>query len=215
MSPIAAIRVVKRRRAHVVGSDDERALVARLRDGDEEAFLMIVQRHNAVMQRFARSLVGDAAVAEEVVQDTWLGMLRGIDRFEGRSSLRTWLLSILANRAKSTGARERRTVAVADITPAVDASRFDANGHWMSPPEHWIEDSDDRLLAEGLSGRIWAAIEALPARQREVLLLRDVDGLTSEEVCEVLELEDGNQRVLLHRARSHMRRVLQDAMAGA
>ena len=91
MSPIAAIRVVKRRRAHVVGSDDERALVARLRDGDEEAFLMIVQRHNAVMQRFARSLVGDAAVAEEVVQDTWLGMLRGIDRFEGRSSLRVWL----------------------------------------------------------------------------------------------------------------------------
>ena len=208
MSPIAPIRQLLDRRPQAAASGDERALVQRLREGDEQAFLELVARHNTMMLRFAASLVGDRTVAEEVVQDTWLGVLRGIDRFEGRASLRTWILRILVNRARSTGVVERRTVPVGDGGPVFDASHFDAGGHWMAPPQHWIEDSDDRLEAQALSGVIRAAIDALPPRQRDVLLLRDVDGLSSEEVCDVLDLQDGNQRVLLHRARNRLREAL-------
>jgi RNA polymerase sigma-70 factor (ECF subfamily) len=215
VSPIGSIRQVLGRRAQPDAAREERALVQRLRAGDEQAFLALVARHNAMMLRFATSLVGDPTVAEEVVQDTWLGVLRGIDRFEGRSALRTWILRILVNRAKSTGAIERRSVPVGDGGPAVDAQRFDGGGHWMAPPQHWIEDSDDRLEAQALSGVIQAAIDALPPRQRDVLLLRDVSGLSSEEVCAVLDLEDGNQRVLLHRARSRLRQALQGRLEAA
>ncbi len=193
---------------------DESTLVRRLRDGDEQAFLTVVARHNAMLLRVATSLVGDRTIAEEVVQDTWLGLLRGIDRFEGRSSLRTWLLSILVNRAKSTGVRERRTVPIGDGAPAVDASRFDASGAWMSPPQHWIEDADDRLFAQGLSGQIRTTIAELPERQREVLVLRDVVGLTSDEVCAALDLQQGNQRVLLHRARGRLRAAIELEVSG-
>ena len=168
--------------------------------------MTLVARHNAMMLRIANSLLGDRAVAEEAVQDTWLAVLRGIDGFEGRSSLRTWILQILVNRARSAGSRERRSVPIGDAaSPAVDGSRFDAAGAWTSPPQHWVEDSDDRLVASSLSGTIRTALAELPPRQRDVVTLRDVDGLTSEEVCEALDLTEGNQRVLLHRARSRLR----------
>jgi len=196
-----------------VDEDDE--LVARLRAGDEQAFVQLVARHHASMLRLAGSFVSSAAIAEEVVQDTWLGVLRGIDGFAGRSSFKTWLLRILVNRARSTGVYERRSVAVGDADPVVDRSRFDASGAWMSPPVHWIEDSDERMLAQALSGHIHKTLDELPPRQREVVMLRDVDGLTSHEVCEVLELSEANQRVLLHRGRSHLRQALEAEMGTA
>jgi RNA polymerase sigma-70 factor, ECF subfamily len=214
MGLISAIAVPRRgRRPPAVDEDGE--LVARLRAGDEQAFVQLVSRHHAAMLRLANSFVSSPAVAEEVVQDTWLAVLRGIDGFAGRSSFRTWLLSILVNRARSTGVRERRSVAVGDAGPVVDRSRFDASGAWMSPPQHWIEDSDDRMQAQALAGHIQKTLGELPARQREVLVLRDVDGLSSHEVCDVLEISDVNQRVLLHRGRSHLRQALEAEIGGA
>lgn len=184
-------------------------LLARLRAGDEQAFVALVRRHHAAMLSLAAGYVPSMAVAEEVVQDTWLGVLRGIGGFEGRSSVRTWLFRILVNRARTAGARERRSVAIGDPGPAVDRSRFDATGHWAAPPERWVEEADDRLDAAKLAGRLRSAIDDLPDRQREVVTLRDVEGLSSEEVCSVLEISEGNQRVLLHRGRSRLRQVLE------
>lgn len=192
--------------------DEDEELVARLRAGDEQAFVALVSRHHAAMVRVAGSFVSSPAIAEEVVQDTWLGVLRGIDGFAGRSSFRTWLLRILVNRARSTGVREHRSIAVGDAGPVVDRSRFDASGAWMSPPQHWVEDSDDRLLAEGLADQLQVALGELPARQREVVVLRDVDGLSGREVCDVLEISEANQRVLLHRGRSHLRQALESEL---
>ena len=214
MGLIPAVVVPRRLRRETPAVDDEGELIARLRAGDEQAFVQIIARHHAAMMRLASSFVSSSAVAEEVVQDTWMGVLRGLDGFAGRSSFRTWLLRILVNRARSTGVRERRSVAIGDAGPVVDSSRFDASGAWMSPPEHWVEDSDDRLLAQGLSEELHAALEALPAHQREVVMLRDVDGLSGHEVCEVLEISEVNQRVLLHRGRSHLRQVLEDELGG-
>ena len=184
-------------------------LLQRLRAGDEQAFVVLVRRYHDSMIRLASSFVPSRAVAEEVVQDTWMGVLRGIGGFEGRSSFRTWLFRILVNRARTAGARERRSVAIGDAGPAVDQSRFDAAGAWVAPPEQWIEDIDDRLRAGKMAHRIRSAIEELPSRQREVVTLRDVNGLSSDEVCHVLEITDGNQRVLLHRGRSRVRQVLE------
>jgi RNA polymerase sigma-70 factor, ECF subfamily len=192
--------------------DEDAALVKRLREGDEEAFLTLVGRYQGSMLRLARSFVPSAAVAEEVVQDTWIGVLRGIDGFAGRSSFKTWLFRILVNRAKTTGVREDRSVAIGDAGPAVDSTRFDAAGGWMAPPEHWIEDTDDRLEAESMSDQIRSALEELPGRQRQVVLLRDVNGLSSQEVSDVLDISDGNQRVLLHRGRSRLRQALESQL---
>ena len=203
-----------RSRRRPSGPDADAELLARVRAGEEQAFVQLVSRHHAAMLRLARSFVSSNAVAEEVVQDTWVGVLRGIDGFAGRSSFKTWLLHILVNRAKSTGVREHRSVAIGDASPAVDRSRFDASGAWMSPPQHWIEDSDERMLAEGLAGHIRSTLDALPPRQREVVMLRDVDGLSSREVCHVLEISDANQRVLLHRGRSHLRQALEAELGG-
>jgi RNA polymerase sigma-70 factor (ECF subfamily) len=211
---IPAIAVPLRKRSATPVVDEDEELVARVRAGEEQAFVQLVSRHHAAMVRVASSFVASAAVAEEVVQDTWLGVLRGIDGFEGRSSFRTWLLRILVNRARSTGVREHRSVAVGDAGPAVDRSRFDASGAWMSPPQHWVEDSEDRLLAEGLADQIQVALGELPARQREVVVLRDVDGLSGPEVCDVLEISEANQRVLLHRGRSQLRQALESELGG-
>lgn len=187
----------------------ESELVARLRAGDEAAFVALAGRHQATMLRLATTFVPSTAVAEEVVQDTWMAVLRGIDGFGGRASFKTWLLSILVNRAKSTGMSEARSVAIGDAGPAVDRSRFDGAGAWSSPPRHWIEDSEDRLLATGLRDRLELALKRLPSRQRAIVILRDVDGLSSEEVCGVLGITAGNQRVLLHRARAHLREAVE------
>ena len=192
-----------------MGQDTDAELLGRLRAGDERAFVALVQRHHDAMLRLACSFVPNVAVAEEVVQDTWVGVLRGIGSFEGRSSFRTWLFRILVNRARTTGARERRSVPVGDPEPAVDPSRFDDTGHWAAPPERWVEEADRRLDAAKLAGRLRSAIDDLPDRQREVVTLRDIEGLSSEEVCSVLEISEGSQRVLLHRARSRLRQAIE------
>jgi RNA polymerase sigma-70 factor (ECF subfamily) len=189
--------------------DDDAELTRRLRAGDEQAFTALVRRYHDPMLRLACSFVPSLAVAEEVVQDTWMGVLRGLGGFEGRSSLRTWLFRILVNRARTAGARERRSVAVGGSGPAVDGSRFDSTGSWSAPPEHWTEAIDDRLQAGKVADRIRSAIGELPPRQREVVTLRDVEGMSSSEVCLVLDISEGNQRVLLHRGRSRVRQVLE------
>ena len=177
--------------------------------GDERAFVVLVQRHHDAMLRLACSFVPNTAVAEEVVQDTWLGVLRGIGGFEGRSSFRTWLFRILVNRARTAGVRERRTVAIGDTGAAVAASRFDQSGSWLSPPEHWIEAVEDRLDAGKVADLIRTAVDDLPDRQRQVVTLRDIEGLTSDEVCGVLDISESNQRVLLHRGRSRLRQAIE------
>ncbi len=209
LNAVAALAAVGRGGRRAGGLDEDAELLQQLRDGDEEAFLALVARHQAMLLRLAGTFVSSRAVAEEVVQDTWLGVLRGIDGFRGRSSFRTWLLRILVNRARSTGVSEDRSVAIGDAVPAVDRARFDAGGAWMAPPQHWIEDSDDRMLADSLGPRIRAVLDELPVRQREVVMLRDIDGLSSAEVCEALGISEGNQRVLLHRGRSRLREALE------
>lgn len=193
-------------------SDDD--LVRRLRAGDESAFAELVDTYHPSMVRLAQTFVSSRAVAEEVAQDTWLAVLKGIDRFEGRSSLKTWIFSILANRARSTGVREQRTTPV-DVSDeaAVDRRRFDAAGVWSDPPAHWSDEVVDRLSSGVLVERVRAAISELPESQRAVVTLRDLDGLSSKEVCDVLQVSEANQRVLLHRGRSRIRARLEPELA--
>ncbi len=205
--------------AHPMPPPDEQ-IVASLREGDEEAFALLVDRHGASMLRVAGHYVRDRAVAEEVVQETWLAVLEGIDRFEGRSSLRTWIFTILANRAKTRGEREGRgipfsSLAAADAAvgePALDPRRFrDADDpswpyNWAAPPRAWPE---QELMAGETIRVIGEAIAELPESQREVILLRDVEGWSAEEVIDSLAISDGNQRVLLHRARSRVRAAIE------
>jgi RNA polymerase sigma-70 factor (ECF subfamily) len=192
------------------GMNPDSDLLLRLRAGDERAFAVLVDRYHEPMLRLATSFVPSRAIAEEVVQDTWLAALRGLAAFEGRSSLKTWLFRILVNRARSTGSKEQRSVPVADPQPAVDPARFGGDGGWADPPEHWIEAAERRMEAGKLADRVRAWIDELPARQREVVLLRDVEGMSSDEVCTVLALTEGNQRVLLHRGRGRLRQLLED-----
>ncbi|HEX2045414.1 MAG TPA: sigma-70 family RNA polymerase sigma factor [Gaiellaceae bacterium] len=202
--------------------EDERLRLA-LVAGDEQAFAALVDRYGAALLRFAGVYVRDRAVAEEVVQETWLAVLQGIGRFEGRSSLKTWIFRILANRAKTRAEREGRTVPFSALAepgdegdgPSVEPERFlDAShpqwpGHWASFPSSWSEIPENRLLSSETLGCIRAAIEELAPAQRRVILLRDVEGWPAEEVCELLELSEANQRVLLHRARSKVRAALE------
>lgn len=200
------------------------ALVAALRGGDEGAFRGLVLRHHAALVRLARASVASQGVAEEVAQDTWLAVIQGIDRFEGRSSLKSWIFAILVNRARSRAARERRSVpmsslggAAGDDGPAVDPDRFVQpgrrwGGHWSSPPVPW--EPAERLLAQETRGVVAGAIDRLPAMQRVVVSLRDIEGWSSEEVCLLLEISEGNQRVLLHRGRARVRAALEDHLSG-
>ncbi len=188
--------------------DPDSELVSRVRAGDEGAFAELAGKYQGSMLSIARGYVPSGAVAEEVVQEAWIGVLRGIGRFERRSSFRTWLFRILVNRAISAGVRERRSVPVEDMGPVVDASCFDAGGTWQAPPEPWADQVDDQVIAAKISARIMAAIDELPPQQREVVTLRDVQGLSSGEVCAVLDISDANQRVLLHRGRSKLRQVI-------
>jgi RNA polymerase sigma-70 factor (ECF subfamily) len=200
---------------------EESQLVAALRAGDEAAFMHLVELYGPSMLRLARMFVRSEAVAEEVVQEAWLGVLRGIDRFEGRSSLRTWIFRIVANTAKTRGERERRSVPFSALAgeedggPAVAPERFQGPdgrfpGGWASFPEPWDEVPEQRLLSQETRGVVDRAIAALPDGQRAVITMRDVVGCSSEEVCNVLELSETNQRVLLHRARSKVRGALED-----
>jgi RNA polymerase sigma-70 factor (ECF subfamily) len=191
-----------------VPEDPDSELVSRLRAGDEGAFAELARKYQGSMLSIARGYVPSGAVAEEVVQDAWVGVLRGIDRFEWRSSFRTWLFRILVNRAISAGARERRSMPVDDMGPVVDASCFDAGGSWQVPPEPWADRVDDQVVAVKIAARILAAIGELPLQQRQVVTLRDVQGLSGGEVCAVLGISSANQRVLLHRGRSKLRQAI-------
>jgi RNA polymerase sigma-70 factor (ECF subfamily) len=195
----------------------EQELVAALREGDEAAFLDLVRRFHPSMVRVAKIFVNGEATAEEVVQDSWLVVLEGIAAFEGRASLRSWMFSIVANRARSRARRERRSEPFSSFEepagePAVDPARFYPPdhprwpGHWSEPPERWAE---EQLLLQETLQLTKQAIDTLPAAQRHVIILRDVEGCTSEEVCELLGVSDGNQRVLLHRARAKVRAMLE------
>jgi RNA polymerase sigma-70 factor (ECF subfamily) len=198
---------------------DEAGLVKRLREGDEAAFETLVQSYYGMMMSVALSYVKTRAVAEEVLQDAWLAVLKGLDRFEGRSSLKTWIISIVINIAKTGGAREARTVPFASMAPegdeaAVDPSRFrgagDAfPGHWWAYPANWSDRPEEVTLGRETLQVVTEAIEQLPNAQRVVITMRDVAGCSPEEVCETLELSEGNQRVLLHRARSRVRTALE------
>jgi RNA polymerase sigma-70 factor (ECF subfamily) len=201
----------------------EALLVSALRAGDERAFTELVQRHHAYLVRVALVFVRSPAVAEEVAQETWLVALEGIGKFEGRSSVRSWLFGIAVNRARTRGEREARTAPLSSLesededAPAVDPSRFLPDdhprwpGHWAAPPEQWPE---ERLLQQETLRLMRSAIEALPPAQRKVIVLRDVEGCSAEEVCEALKISDGNQRILLHRARSKVRAALEQHLVG-
>lgn len=204
-----------------VPSVDERELLESLRRGDERAFVTLVDRHGAAMLRHARMFVRDQGVAEEVVQEAWLGVLRGIERFQARSSLRTWLFSIVANVARTRGSHEARSVpfsAFGDEGSSVPPERFLGagdrwEGHWAAPPEDWGQPERELLSAETRTV-VAGAIADLPESQRRVISLRDVEGWSADEVCNVLELSETNQRVLLHRARSKVRRALDEYLTG-
>jgi RNA polymerase sigma-70 factor, ECF subfamily len=202
--------------------EGDQGLVAALRDGDEQAFAGLVDRHSAAMVRVAMAYVPSRAAAQEVVQETWIAVMRGIDRFEGRASLKTWIFRILTNIAMRAGARERRSVpfsalAEAEDTggPSVDPDRFlpaDSAlfpGHWAIMPTRWPT-PEEGLLAGETREVIAAAIAELPVAQRTVIALRDIEGWSSEEVSQALEISAGNQRVLLHRARSRVRTAIED-----
>lgn len=190
-------------------SADERDLVRRLRSGDEAAFAALVERHHPAMVRLALGYVRSRAVAEEVAQEAWLGVLRGLDGFEGRASLRTWLFRIVVNRAISAGRREHRYVPVDDRDLEDDDGAFGQDGWWTTPPVHWADRAVDRIAARDAADRIRELISRLPPGQRQVVTLRDVEGLASSEVCLVLGITEANQRVLLHRARSRIRALLE------
>jgi RNA polymerase sigma-70 factor (ECF subfamily) len=191
------------------GRVNEAGLVRRLRAGDEAAFATLVDRHHAAMVRVALGYVRSRAVAEEVAQEAWLGLLRGLDGFEGRSSLRTWLFRIVVNRAVSAGLHERIHLPVEDRELEEENGRFSQDGWWVTPPTHWADEAVERIDAPGLAARVREVIDTLPPAQREVVTLRDVEGLPSVEVCGILGITEGNQRVLLHRARSSIRSLLE------
>ena len=203
-------------------TDPDAALLAGLRAGDEAAFEELVDRYSSSMLRVARMYVPSQAVAEEVVQETFLGVLTGIERFEGRSSLKTWLFRILVTRARTRGERERRTVPFAALAgreaegdePAVAAERFLAADHpsadhWAAPPERWDESPERSLQSAETLRVVRDAVEGLPPMQRLVITMRDLEGWGSDEVRNALEISETNQRVLLHRARSKVRAELE------
>jgi RNA polymerase sigma-70 factor (ECF subfamily) len=202
----------------------EACVVAALRRGEEAAFVRLVDNLSPAMLRVAQTYVPSRTVAEEVVQETWTAVLEGLDRFQQRSSLRTWVFSILANIAKTRGVRERRTVPFSsafpeETGPTVDPGRFLPDDdpewphHWATPPRRW-EQPESALLSSEIRTRLAAAMQGLPPRQRAVVSLRDVHGYGTDEVCRLMDISPANQRVLLHRARGRMRHVLAEYLAG-
>ena len=208
--------------AGVVASADELLLIEQLRSGNEAAFVSLVDRYAPTMLRLAMIYVRVWAVAEEVVQEAWVGILESLHRFEGRSSLKTWMFHILTNCAITRAQREGRSIPFSSLPdhdidlaePAVDLDRFlpadqQWAGHWVSFPSNWQEMPEERLLSQETRACLEQAIEALPPSQREIIVLRDIEGWTSEETCRFLSISEVNQRVLLHRARSKVRGALE------
>ena len=207
-------------RVEAAGEDD--ALVARLRAGDEAAFGELLDRYDAPLRRVARTYVSTDAAADEVVQDTWLGVLRGIDRFEQRSSLKTWIFRILMNIARTRGARDKRSVPFSSLardegdgdTPTIAPERFQGPdgrypGHWSAFPARWHDHPEVRAVGHETLAVVRDALDRLPPAQQEVVRLRDLEGWTSFEVCNALGLTETNQRVLLHRGRAKLRAALE------
>jgi len=204
---------------------EEIALVEALRAGDGDAFGSLIDRYHSPMLRLAMSYVATKEAAEDVVQETWMAVMAGIDRFEGRSSLKTWIFRILINRAKSTGVREHRSVPFSGLDeaeekePSVDPSRFQTGtrwaGYWSAPPHTWADIPEEHLLSAETRAVVEAAIAMLPPMQRAVITLRDVRDFSSQETCEALGISEANQRVLLHRARSKLRARLEEYLEPA
>ena len=215
------------RQAAPIDFEDDRKLVAALRRGDEAAFMWLVDKYHLSLVRLAALFVTDQAVAEDVVQETWVGVLRGIDRFEGRSSLKTWIYRILTNTAKTRAQRENRSIpfsafgdADEPFEPSVEPDRFlpaddpQSPRKWAIGPTAWTNIPEDLFLSKETQAVIRSAIDQLPANQREVITQRDIEGWSSEETCNVLEISETNQRVLLHRARAKVRRALEQYFSG-
>jgi RNA polymerase sigma-70 factor (ECF subfamily) len=203
---------------------EEQQLIARLRRGDEGAFDELVNKHHGALIRMAMGHVADREVAEEVVQDTWMAVIEGLQRFEGRSSLRTWIFGILIHKAKDRGVREKRHTTFSafesfydDHDDAVDPSRFQQSGewagHWAFPPQPWDDQTPEKLLASRQAvAAMNRAIEALPRTLKDVLILRDVEGVEAKEVCEILKITETNLYVRLHRARERVRAAVETAL---
>ena len=204
----------------------EVALLARLRQGDEGAFDELVRKHHGALIRMAMGHVADREVAEEVVQDTWMAVIEGLDRFEGRSSLRTWIFGIMIHKAKDLGVREKRHTTFSSFESfdeeseeAIDPSRFHQSGewagHWAFPPQPWDDQTPEKLLASRQAvNAMHQAIEALPQTLKDVLILRDVEGVEAKEACEILKITETNLYVRLHRARERVRQAVETYLAG-
>jgi RNA polymerase sigma-70 factor (ECF subfamily) len=218
-------------RADVAAQPDESGLIGRLRAGDEATFEALIDRYHNSLLRMARSYTRDAAVAEEMAQDTWIALLESLGRFEGRASLKTWLFRIFMNVARARARKESRTVPFSELTPAeenakpgegstVEWHRFTPSwlprfgGHWISTPGRWQDLPEEQALSSETRAIIASAIATLPDVQRAVITLRDVEGFEAEEVCNLLGVSSTNQRVLLHRARAKVRRALEPHVPG-
>ena len=191
---------------------DEQALLGRLRAGDEQSFEALVAQHDGALRRVARSFVRTDSAADDVVQETWLGVIRGLGEFEGRSSLRTWIFRILVNQARRRAVNDARSVPFSmfedDSGPAVDPSAFAADGRWSSAPPRLESDPQTGLLGAELREQLHRAVDGLSHDQRAVITLRDLVGASAAEVCDLLQISDANQRVILHRARTRVRTAL-------
>jgi RNA polymerase sigma-70 factor (ECF subfamily) len=184
--------------------DDDAELVARMQGGDETAFVALVGRYQSRVLRLAEATVGSRAVAEEVAQDTWLAVLRGIERFEGRSSFRTWLFHVLLNRARTAAVKEQRAG-----RPDPHLSEcFGRDDHWDVGPVAWADQVDDVVVAAQVARRVMALLPELPAAQRQIVVLHDIEHVASDEIATMLGITDGNERVLLHRGRTRLRAML-------
>jgi len=205
------------------GEFDDPAFLARLRAGDSGAYRQLIRRFHASLVSVANSIIGSRAQAEEVVQDAWLAVFNGINRFEGRSTLATWLFSIVLNRARTRASREARLVGLPGILDgaqgaerAVDVTEFQPDGHWIEAPRLWDELNPERVVSgKQLWAHVQEAIERLPAGQRAVIVLRDMEGREAEEACALLGISAENQRVLLHRARGRIRKTIDALIAGS
>ncbi len=207
-------------------ANGEVALLARLRQGDEGAFDELVTRHHSALIRMAMGYVADREVAEEVVQDTWMAVIEGLCRFEGRSSLRTWIFGIMIHKAKDRGVREKRHTTFSsfestddDGDEAIDPSRFHQSGewtgHWAFPPQPWDDQTPEKILASQQAvNAMNKAIEALPRTLKDVLILRDVEGVDAKEACEILKISETNLYVRLHRARERVRQAVETYLEG-
>jgi len=201
---------------------DEVSLLESLRGGDESAFSWLVQQYHNSMMRLALLYVQDNGLAEEVAQETWVAVLKGLNRFEGRSSIKTWIFTILTNQAKTRGRREKRTVSFSELEealenkPTVDPKRFKPSNsaasadHWFVNPSSWKDIPEEAFLSQEMLHMVWDTVSTLPENQRVVITLRDMEGFSSNEVCNILGISETNHRVLLHRARAKVRSVLED-----